>query len=93
MSFYTSLVFENRQVMTELQIINRYPHILAVLTQAGGIAELSLAVKIKNNAVLQLPPLSSDNLLIMDMITDKSKRNDMDNINYINLPRCLTIHM
>ena len=47
----------------------------------------------KNNAVLQLPPLSSDNLLIMDMITDKSKRNDMDNIDYINLPRCLTIHM
>ena len=47
----------------------------------------------KNNAVLQLPPLSSDNLLIMDMIADKSKRNDMDNIDYINLPRCLTIHM
>ena len=29
----------------------------------------------------------------MDMITAKSKRNDMDNIDYINLPRCLTIHM
>ena len=54
---------------------------------------LSLAVKMKNSAVLQLPPLSSDNLLIMDMITDKSKRNDMDNIDYINLPHCLTIHM
>ena len=47
----------------------------------------------KNSAVLQLPLLSLDNLLIMDMITDKSKRNDMDYIDDINLPRCLTIHM
>ena len=41
MSFYTSLVFENRQVMTKLQMIYSYPHILAVLPQAGGMAELS----------------------------------------------------
>ena len=40
MSFYTSLVFENRQVMTKLQMIYSYPHILAVLTQGGGMAEL-----------------------------------------------------
>ena len=40
MSFYTSLVFENRQVMTELQMIYSFSHILALLTQAGGIAEL-----------------------------------------------------
>ena len=40
MSFYTSLVFENRQVMTKLQMIYSYPHILSVLTQGGGMAEL-----------------------------------------------------
>ena len=41
MSFSASLVFENRQVMTKLQIIYSYQHILEVLTQGGGMAELS----------------------------------------------------
>ena len=41
MSYSTSLVFENRQVTTKLQIIYSYQHILEVLTQGGGMAELS----------------------------------------------------
>ena len=41
MSFSTSLVFENRQVMTELQVTYSYQQILEVLTQGGGMAELS----------------------------------------------------